>query len=53
MKPPKSILDRAFKWTPPAKQDCAATFRRVRKEMEAQKQATDRVVTPMPARKHP
>ena len=45
MKPPRSILDPAFKWTPPAKQDCAATFRRIRREQEAAKQQTERVVT--------
>ena len=41
MKPPRSILDPAFKWTPSAKQDCAATFRRIRREQaESQRNVT-------------
>ena len=44
MKPPKSILDRAFKWVPPAKQDCAATFRRIRKELAESQAQTAKVV---------
>ena len=49
MKPPKSILDPAFSYTPAAKQDCAATFKRLRKEMRAAEleaeAATKRTVT--------
>ena len=47
MKPPKSILDPAFKYVPPAKQDCAATFRRVRKELAEQALQTSKVVRPL------
>ena len=32
--PPKSILDPTFKYTNSASTDVAATFRRIRKEME-------------------
>lgn len=51
MKPPRSLLDPAFKYTPAAKTDVAATIRRARKEMEAQKQATDAKVTRMTAQR--
>jgi Sec-independent protein translocase protein TatA len=43
VKPPKSILDRSFRWTSPACTDVAATFRRIRKAMaeEQQQQAAN------------
>lgn len=43
MKPPKSILDRSFQYTPSAQTDLAKTFRRVRKEQERE----NRTVTPL------
>ena len=36
MKPPKSLLDPAFRYVPAAKTDVAATIRRVRREMAEQ-----------------
>ena len=47
MKPPRSILDPAFKYVPPAKQDCAATFRRIRRELAEQALQTSKVVAPI------
>jgi len=38
VKPPRSLLDKDFRYTPSAKTDLAATFRRIRKELEAQQQ---------------
>ena len=32
----RSILDQSFKYIPASKTDIAATFRRIRREMEAQ-----------------
>lgn len=52
MKPPRSILSKDFKWVPPAKQDCAATFRRIRREIEAQTDAQHAKVTALPKAKH-
>ena len=41
MKPPRSCLDPAFKYTSAAKTDCAATFRRIRREQaDAQRNVT-------------
>jgi len=36
--PPKRITDPSFRYTPSVKTDVAATFRRVRKQMELAKQ---------------
>ena len=51
MKPPRSILDRAFKWVPPANTDVAATFARIRRENRALAESTRIKVTPLKARK--
>lgn len=39
MKPAKSILDKAFRYTPASKQDCAALFRRIKREQEKARQS--------------
>lgn len=45
--PPRSILDPRFRYVPSAKTDVAATVRRIRRELEAQKAETQKVVTPI------
>jgi hypothetical protein len=35
MKPPKSILDRSFQYTPSAQTDVRKTFRRIQREQRA------------------
>jgi len=51
MKPPRSILDRSFRYVPAVKTDVAATFARVRREQLARDRATTeetaRVVRPL------
>lgn len=50
-KPPRSILDPAFKYTTAAKTDIAKTFRRIRREQqEAAKIAAASNVKPMIAK---
>ncbi len=51
MTPPKSILDPAFRYTPSAKTDVAATIRRAMREQRAQAEETRKVVTPLAKRK--
>jgi hypothetical protein len=51
MKPPKSILDRSFQYTPSAQTDLAKTFRRIQREQRANEQErTDKVKQLSPGR---
>ena len=46
----KRITDRDFKYVPASKTDVAATFRRIRRELEAQKAAAPQKVLPIRAK---
>jgi len=41
MRPPRSILDRSFEYTPSAKTDIKRTFKRVRREQLEDQQRAD------------
>jgi hypothetical protein len=43
----KSILDRAFRYTPAASTDIRETFRRIKAEQEANKKEAEEKVKPM------
>ena len=45
MKPPRSILDKAFDYTPAARTDLKRTFARIRREQKAHKDATAAKIT--------
>lgn len=51
MKPPRSLLDPAFRYTPSAHTDLRRTFARIRREIRAQAQAEAKSSAVVPIRK--
>lgn len=51
MKPPRSLLDRTFRYVPARLTDVRKTFKRVREELRANQDRADKVVRSIATRK--